>query len=81
MLCNQKFKPDARSNYTLSVACPLWVKSRQMRAKRYVRFTPKSRHVRRNYRCPQKGPKADIMLPIKFLPIRRRALCRPPSAD
>ena len=33
MLCNQKFKPDARSNYALSVACPLWVKSRQMQCK------------------------------------------------
>src|SRR5262245_42902564 len=30
MLRNQKNTPDARSNYALSVACPLWVKSRHM---------------------------------------------------
>jgi len=40
MLCNQKFKPDARSNYALSVACPLWVKSRQMQCKTACPFYP-----------------------------------------
>jgi hypothetical protein len=47
MLRNQKITRDARSNYALSVACPLWVKSR---------------HDALNLGCPLYPRKADIGL-------------------
>ena len=39
--------------------CPLWVKSRHLRAKRHVRFNPESRHVQRTSPCLHE-PIADI---------------------
>ena len=40
MLRNQKITQDARSNYALSVACPLWVISRHLQCKTVMSALP-----------------------------------------
>src|SRR5262245_59253773 len=60
MLCNQKFIPDARSSYALSVACPLWVKSRYSRRKKSCPLYPRKRTFAVHQRMSAKGQKRTL---------------------